>query len=125
MVFDFEKMEVYQVSLKLIDITMRIINRFPRGHANLADQLRRSTSGVSLTISEGVGEYRPKEKARFYRMALRSVSESCSAIQIAQRLQIVSASDYTDAYEICALLSKMLTTLVKSMNNRDGDRAGV
>src|SRR5438270_13625758 len=111
MVFDFEKMEVYRVSLKLIDSAMRIISRLPKGHGNLADQLRRAVTSASLNTSEGVGEYRPKEKARFYRMALRSVSESCSVIQIGWRLRVVSDEDYNDGYDICTVLSKMLTRL--------------
>lgn len=118
MVFDFEKMEVYRVSLKLIDIVMRIVSHFPKGHGNLADQLRRAVASNSLNISEGVGEYRPREKARFYRISLRSVSETCSAIQIGHRLQIVSEVDYVEGYDTCTLLTKMLINLVKSMDDR-------
>ena len=118
MLFDFEKMEVYQLSLKLIDIVVRIIKRFPKGHGKLADQMRRAAESNSLLISEGVGEYRPTEKARFYRMSLRSVSETCSAIQIAYRLQIANEVDYTEGYDSCTLLTKMLTNLVKSMEDR-------
>ena len=116
--FDFEKMQVYQLSLELIDIATRITSRFPRGYSDLADQLRRAVTSSSLNISEGSGEFQPKEKARFYRMSLRSVSESCSVIQIAHRLKIAGDMDYAEGYATCTLLSKMLTNLVKSMNAR-------
>lgn len=82
MTFDFERMEVYQLSLRAIDICMQIIARMPRGHAGQADQLKRAVPSVSYNTAEGSGEYKPQEKARFYRVALRSVSESSSNVQI-------------------------------------------
>lgn len=35
MVFDFEKMEVYQISLEVIDKSVLTINKLPRGSSNL------------------------------------------------------------------------------------------
>ena len=118
MVFDFEKMDVYRISLKVIDKSVLIISKLPRGNANLADQLKRAVTSISLNVSEGVGEFKPQEKARFYRMALRSTSESCSIIQIGYRLNIIAASDYRDAYDLLTSVSKMLTKLIDAMQKR-------
>jgi len=118
MVFDFEKMEVYQISLKAIDKSVLIIEKLPRGNGNLADQLKRAVASVSLNVSEGVGEFKPQEKARFYRMALRSASESCSIVQIGHRLKIIDANDYRETYDLLTSISKMLTKLIASMQNR-------
>jgi hypothetical protein len=35
-----------------------------------------------LNIGEGAGEFRPLEKARFYRMALRSATECASTLDV-------------------------------------------
>ena len=117
MTFDFEKMDVYRRSLTAIDLCIDIISKMPRGNSNLADQLRRAISSVALNISEGSGEFKQAEKARFYRMALRSVSESCSIVQIGNRLRSMSAGDFDNAYQQLTIIAKMLTRLIASVEN--------
>ena len=119
MTFDFEKMKVFRLSLTAIDRCIDIIGDMPRGNSGLADQLRRAISSVALNISEGSGEFKPKEKARFYRMALRSVSESCSIVQIGYRLKIVNKERYDSTYQLLTIIAKMLTKLVASMDQRN------
>ena len=118
MTFDFERMDVYRLSLAAIDSCIAIAQRMPRGHGNLADQLRRAVASISLNVSEGSGEFKPAEKARFYRIALRSTSETCSIIQIGNRLKIINDELYRDAYELLTRIAKMLTRLVSSVENR-------
>jgi four helix bundle protein len=116
--FDFEKMEVYRASLNAIDKSMELVSRMPRGNGNLADQLKRAVTSISLNISEGVGEFKPQEKARFYRMALRSASESCAIAQIGNRLRIITDADYHETYQLLSDISKMLIRLIAAMQNR-------
>ena len=122
MTFDFERMEVYQLSLKAIDCCVHIIAKMPRGHSSHADQLKRAVTSVSLNTAEGSGEFKPLEKARFYRMALRSVSEISANVQIGNRLKIVSNEDYAEAYKLFTRLAKMLTNLVASVEARNTNR---
>ncbi len=119
MTFDFERMDVYQLSLTTIDCCMRIIAKMPRGHSGHADQLKRAVTSVSFNTAEGSGEFKPVEKARFYRMALRSVSEISANVQIGNRLKIISHEDYNEAYELFTRLAKMLTKLVASAESRN------
>lgn len=116
--FDFEKMEVYQKSLHSLDLSILIAEQLPRGHKHLSDQLKRAASSVCLNISEGVGEFKPREKARFYRMALRSASESCSVVQICCRMKLIGPRQYQDIYDSFARVSKMLTKLISSVESR-------
>lgn len=118
MVFDFEKMEVYKKSLAALDVSVAIAEEVPRGHRHFSDQLKRASSSVSLNIAEGVGEFKPQEKARFYRMALRSASESCSIVQILHRLKLINPSRYNEAYNYFSISAKMLTKLIASMEKR-------
>jgi four helix bundle protein len=77
--FDHERMEVYRVALGFVRCAGRIRGVLATGRSSLADQLDRASMSVALTIAEGAGEFAPKEKARFYRMARRSATE-CAAI---------------------------------------------
>ena len=119
MTFDFEKMLVYQKSLEALDLAVVISNKIPRGHRQFADQLNRAASSVCLNISEGAGEFKPIEKARFYRMALRSASESCSIVQILHRLRIIKRQEYETAYYCFNSTGKMLTKLISVVEKRE------
>ena len=61
--------------------------------------MKRAASSISLNIAEGVGEYKPLEKARFYRMALTSASETGAILQITRRLKITKEPLYQTIYE--------------------------
>ena len=63
----------------------------------LGDQLRRAAGSIAFNIAEGAGEYRPKEKARFYRMARRSATE-CASILDALRLWPRPSEESRDAH---------------------------
>ena len=122
--FDFEKLNVFQVSLKCIDLTVAICKKIPRGHRQLADQLQRSITSVALNIAEGAGEFSSAEKCRFYRISLRSATESASTIQIIHRLDLVDLSAYQALYLELVVVVKMLTRLINSISNRKNLRKG-
>ncbi|MCP4342252.1 MAG: four helix bundle protein [Desulfobulbaceae bacterium] len=111
-------MLVYRKSIEALDTAVRIAEEIPRGHRQFADQLKRASSSVCLNTAEGVGEYKSAEKARFYRMALRSVSESVSIVQILHKLKILDSSTYSVAYVQFTETAKMLTKLIGSMDRR-------
>ena len=122
MTFDFEKMLVYQKSLEALDLAVAISKLIPRGHRQFADQLNRAASSVCLNIAESAGEFKPIEKARFYRMALRSASESCSIVQILNRLKIIKQQDFDTAYYSFASTGKMLTKLIVVVVKREDSK---
>ena len=71
MYFDFEKLDVDQVALDFALSADDVAQKLPRGRSYLKDQLLRSANSIAANIAEGVGEYSPAEKARFYRIARR------------------------------------------------------
>ena len=71
-VFDHEKLEVYRVAVEFADAADTIAAELKPGNAHIRDQLRRASDSVVNNVSEGAGEFQNAEKARFYRIALRS-----------------------------------------------------
>jgi four helix bundle protein len=74
-----EKLDAYQLSIRFVAMAARISDTIPRGHAGLADPLRRAAISIPLNIAEGVGKPRPADRARFHAIARGSAME-CSAI---------------------------------------------
>ena len=58
---------------------------------HLADQLRRASTSISFNIAEGAGEYAPADKARFYRIARRSATESAAILDACRLLSLIDA----------------------------------
>jgi len=120
MYFDFEKLDVYQVALDFVASADDVAQKLPRGRRYLKDQLRRAANSIAANIAEGVGEYSPAEKVRFYRIARRSAVECASHLLVSQRLDLIH-DDALLARGRDQLLRvvAMLTSLAKSLSEKN------
>jgi len=86
--------------------------KLPKGRAYLADQLHRAALSVVLNIGEGAGEFSKKEKARFYRMALRSGTECAAVLDSCRVLQLANIEDIAlgrrELFSVVRMLSRMV-----------------
>jgi four helix bundle protein len=113
--FDHERLDVYQAAIEFVAIAAEMIERLPSGHAHLADQLSRASTSIALNIAEGAGEFSRREKARFYRMALRSATECAAILDVFNRLGWVHASDTRGGREILLRIVSMLTRMAQNL----------
>lgn len=60
---------------------------------NLRDQLRRSAEAPCPLIAEGFSRYKPRDFARFVRMAKGSLSEAIEHIGVAVDLELIAEAD--------------------------------
>jgi four helix bundle protein len=111
--FDHEKLDVYRISVEFVVAANNIIEKLPKGNANLADQLHRASTSITLNIAEGAGELSRNEKIRFYRMARRSATECAGIFDICQRLNLSEEESHTKARELLIRVVSMLTKMVK------------
>ena len=116
--FDHERLDVYKAAIEWVIISDDIVEHLPRGRAYLADQLQRAAISVPLNIAEGAGEFSKKEKARFYRMALRSATECAAILDVCKCLKLaddeLAASGRDLLLRIVSMLTRMVRTLAES-----------
>ena len=74
-----EKLHVYQRAIEFLALATQLLEKIPRGQANLADQLRRASLSIPLNIAEGAGKASRQDSARFFAIARGSALE-CGAI---------------------------------------------
>jgi len=84
MQFDHDRLDVYRVAIEFVAMANNVVEKLPRGRGYLADQLQRAATSIPLNIAEGAGEFSSAEKARFYRMAKRSATESAAILSRAR-----------------------------------------
>ena len=124
-VFHHEKLEVYRIAVEYADAADGIAGKLKRGNAHVRDQLRRASDSIVNNIAEGAGEFQPNEKARFYRIALRSGTECAATLHTCQRRQLGDADAIEAARALLKRVVEMLTRLIHSTAHRqttDRDR---
>jgi four helix bundle protein len=109
-VFDHDRLDVYQRAVQLLDLVDQIVDQMPSGRAHLKDQLDRAATSVVLNIAEGAGEFSPRDKRRFYRMARRSATESAAILAVVTRRKQAPEELLRDALE---LLHRIVSMLVR------------
>ena len=117
--FDHERLDVYQTALQFAGDAFLLAQDLPRGRMILGDQLRRAATSVCLNIAEGSGEFTPKEKARFYRMAKRSATECAAVLDVGVRW-LPSGADKTFIARVeegKQMLRQVVSMLVRMIRN--------
>jgi four helix bundle protein len=119
-VFDHERLDVYQTAIEFLAVADKVASDLPRGRSYLADQLRRAALSVPLNVAEGAGEFSRKDKARIYRIALRSATECAAVLDVCRALELVDISGLLDGRNLLLRIVSMLTRMTK-VGNGDGD----
>ena len=113
---DHEKLEVYGIALEFVVYASTVEEQLPRGRSYLADQLQRAATSIPLNIAEGAGEYSRSDKARFYRIARRSATESAAILDVCRRLGLIDGECRSGGREHLLSVVSMLTRLVQNLN---------
>lgn len=113
--FDHEKLDVYGYALEFIVYASTVVEQLPKGRGYLADQLHRAATSIPLNIAEGAGEYSRSDKARFYRIARRSATESSAIIDVCRKLDLLSQESHATGRESLLRIVAMLTRLVRNL----------
>jgi four helix bundle protein len=123
-VFEHEKLEVYRVKVEYADSADAIAAKLKAGNAHIRDQLRRASDSIVNNVAEGAGEFQPAEKARFYRIALRSCTECAATLHTCQRRELADLHVVEDARKLLKREVEMPTRLVQSVARRHASDRG-
>lgn len=116
--FQHEKLDVYAASLDFVALAGEIIHALPRGKSYLADQLERAAGSIVFNTAEGCNEYAPKEKGRFFRMALRSAGECAAILDVGKRLGAISETRHREGRALLGRVVAMLTAMARRSDPR-------
>ena len=110
MYYGFEKLEVWKLGMDLVSDVYKIAGKFPDEEKfSLTSQIRRAAISVPLNIAEGSARRSKKEFASFVRIALGSLVEVKTCLEIAKNLGYITTSDdKLPADKIEALYFKLL-----------------
>jgi len=119
MYFDFEKLDVYNITLDFVAVADDVTETLPKGRSYLKDQLRRGANSIAANLAEGVGEYSRAEKVRFYRMARRSAVECASHLLVCRRLTLVDDALVAKGLDQLLRIVAMQTAMIKAISSKN------
>jgi four helix bundle protein len=117
---DHRRLDVYRFALQCLAAIDEIVEGMPPGRAHLKDQLDRAATSIVLHLAEGAGEFSPRDKARFYRVARRSAVESAAILDIVAQRRHAPLDKLARTQQLLVAIVSMLVRLVA---NRAGARA--
>ncbi|MBI5488306.1 MAG: four helix bundle protein [Deltaproteobacteria bacterium] len=111
MSFSHERLDVYRCATAHLALALRLIAGFPRGHAYLADQLRRAALSIPLNIAEGVGRPSPDDRRRHLAIARGSAMECAAVFDAGRMLGLLSEEAAGEAKALPERIVQMLTKM--------------
>jgi four helix bundle protein len=102
-------LRIYETSLAMLTRLREVIAIIERRDSDLARQLRRAASSVTLNIAEG-SYARGRNRLALYNVALGSAKETRACIDVAMSLGYVASFDPRidgDLHSICAVLYRL------------------
>jgi four helix bundle protein len=108
---------VWQKSMNLVEETYRLSTKFPKNEEfGLKVQMRRAAVSVPSNIAEGQARNHPKEFLQFLHIAMGSLSELETQIELSIRLKLLSSGEVETCSPLCQEIGKMLHGLVNSLH---------
>ena len=115
--FNFQQLEVWQLSIGFADSVYQATDGFPSHELyGLTSQLRRASVSVSSNIAEGSGRCSNKEFQWFIGIAYGSLMECVSQLEIARRRSYVTLEVFRDLNSLGERIARMLSRLRDSLH---------
>ena len=109
MAFRFEKLKIWQESVKFAYETYKLTKRFPKTEQfGLISQLNRAAVSISANIAEGEGRASDRDLSRFAQIAIGSLNEVVTLLFISKEQKYITQQEFSSFYTRCEQISKML-----------------
>lgn len=112
----FRKLLVWQKSMELVTNIYKDVSSFPQEELfSLTSQIKRAATSIPSNIAEGYGREGNKDYLRFLNIALSSLFELQTQIEIAYNLKFLKEENFNKLYENTREIERMLTSFIKKI----------
>ena len=120
---NYRDLIVWQKSMALVTEVYSITRLFPKEELyGLVSQIRRSAVSIPSNIAEGYGRYSTNDYIRFLQIAIGSLYEFQTQLEIGLNLGYLSKDIYEKVYEQSREIERMLSSLIKKVGNYSGTK---
>jgi len=107
----FRDLEVWQLSMQLVEDVYRVTRLMPREEFDLRRQLRRAAVSIPANVAEGWRRRSRLAYRNHVSIALGSQAELETELEIASRIDALPAQAYLDVASLARSVGRMLTRL--------------
>ncbi|MDI9859807.1 four helix bundle protein [Flectobacillus roseus] len=109
----FRDLLIWQKSMNLVTDIYLVTRNFPQAEMfGLTSQLRRASISIPSNIAEGYGRNTSKDYLRYLQIALGSLYEMQTQLEIASNLHFLEIFDFNKMISLCLEIERMLTSLI-------------
>jgi len=117
---DFRKLLIWQKSVALTTKIYFSTNHFPKEEIfGLTSQIRRSSISIPSNIAEGYGRESDKDFLRFLNIAIGSLFEMQTQLEIAKNITYLNEQEFNNLYEDSREVERMLVSFIKKIKDRN------
>ena len=110
---DLHRLDVYRCALELYRSVGQMVAQFPRGEAELRNEMRRASRSVPFNIGEGVGK-RGRARAAAYEVALGEAKELIVALDCVEIDTSAPVEEITAAQDLADRIAARFTKPIRS-----------
>ena len=120
----FRDLIVWQKSMAMVTEIYKVTQSFPRREDyGITSQIRRCAVSIPSNIAEGYGRHSRNEYIRFLQIALGSLFELQTQLEIAANLGYLKKEEFEPLYESTREVERMLSVLIKRLTEGSGKGA--
>ena len=112
--FDFEKLEVYQIAKALVVDTLKQIYSNNQIDPYIKEEWKKASMSILLNLSEGTGRMNSADKKHYITVARSAVFECVAILEVISQLGQIPLTEAQGYYERYEKISKMLLGMFRS-----------
>ncbi|OBQ56495.1 four helix bundle protein [Tamlana sp. s12] len=114
--YTYRKLLVWQKSMSLVTEVYRSVKNFPQDELYaLTSQIKRSATSIPSNIAEGYGRDGTKDYLRFLNIALSSLFELQTQLEIAYNLSFLKEENFNKLFLDTREVERMLTSFIRKI----------
>jgi len=118
--FPFEKLEIWHLSIQLVDFILNLMESFPQNkYFRLIGQMEAAVASVAQNIAEGKGRQYKKEFIQYLYIAEGSLFEVLTLAEIFRRRKLFGPKEYLQIRRQAEIIDRKLHGLIKSVKGRN------
>lgn len=115
----FRDLLVWQKSMSFVTEIYKASKSFPKEEMyGLTSQLRRCAVSIPSNISEGYGREGLNDYLRFLNIAIASLFELQTQLEIAFNLEYIKKDRFEELYELSREIERMLSSFIRSIKSK-------
>ena len=114
----YRDLVVWQKSMQFVTDIYKITENFPKRESyGLTAQIRRSAVSIPSNIAEGYGRNAPNDLIRFLQIAMGSLCELQTQLEIAKNLNYLDSDVFESYYQLTREIERMLRSFIQGEFN--------